>query len=356
MSARKPRRSPARQSVKMADIARMAGVDTSTVSRALSGSPRVTEETRARIEELVRETGYVINSSAKSLRNGKACQVLVMVADIAASFYPEVVRGIEDVMFANGFGVMLGSTMKDPDREAELARQLLTGVVDGLLTMTGEIPPQLRSLPNYQHQIVAISRSTGDPGIPCIRVDNEMATTEAMEYLYSLGHRDIAHIAGPPPSTVFESRVAAYEAFMRARGLEKNLRIRRVQTFDFAAGAACMSEILAADKHTPTAVLCANDDVAIGAMAAAREAGLRIPDDISIIGFDGLPVTGLICPGLTTVCIPRRELGRMGAELLLTQLQQQKPSPRDAVLQHRLIVRESCSPPKPARASRSLKL
>ncbi|WP_287095438.1 LacI family DNA-binding transcriptional regulator [Mesorhizobium sp.] len=326
----------------MADIARLAGVDISTVSRALARSPRVTEETRARIEEIVRETGYVVNKTAVTLRDGRANQVLVINPDISASFYPEVVKGIVEALAKRGINVLLGATMRKAKREAELGKQLLSGVVDGIITITGNIPETILNTPDFERKVVAIARPVPHEGIPWVTIDNYRAATEVMEHLYAMGHRRIVHIAGQSRSETFRERSAAYVDFMRDKGLSELADVRETEYFDADAGIETMKSILDTGKR-PTAVFCASDDLAIGAMAAARQAQLSIPGDVSFFGFDDLKVAGLMYPPLSTVSVPRFEMGRRGADLIFSRIYKGGATPLKVVLDHHLVLRESVS-------------
>ncbi len=326
----------------MADIARLAGVDISTVSRALAGSPRVTEETRKRIAEIVEDTGYVVNRSARMLRDGQAHQILVLIPDIAASFYPDVVKGVEEVAYDHGINVLLGSTMRNLEREADFGKQLLTGAVDGLLTITGSVPETIRTLPDYQRRIVALSRGVPDKDIPCVGIDNAAGTRDALQYLYGLGHRNILHISGPRTSDVFQARARAYEGFMREKGLSEYCRVKEVKEFSFASGLSQMTEVVSTIAPLPTAIFGATDELAIGAMTAARNVGLSIPEDISVMGFDDLIFSSLTYPALTTIHIPRIEIGRQGVTLLLDRMSGEPGT--NISLPHELVIRDSCGP------------
>ncbi|WP_181166038.1 MULTISPECIES: LacI family DNA-binding transcriptional regulator [unclassified Mesorhizobium] len=324
----------------MADIARIAGVDISTVSRALSGSPRVTEETRARIDEIVRDTGYVVNKTARTLRDGRANQVLVIIPDLSASFYPEVVQGIIETLAKHGINVLLGATMRQAKREAELGRRLMTGVVDGIITITGSVPETILNLPDFAGKVVALARPVPHDGIPWVTIDNYAATRQVMEHLHDMGHRRIVHIAGPSRSETFRDRSAAYVDFMRDKGLAELTDVRSTEQFNADAGVKIMKAILD-DGRRPTAIFCGSDELAFGAMAAARQANLSIPDDISFFGFDDLKLAGLMYPPLSTVSVPRFEMGRKGAEVIFNRIYKGTLESQKIVLRHRLVLRDS---------------
>jgi LacI family repressor for deo operon, udp, cdd, tsx, nupC, and nupG len=326
----------------MAEIARLAGVDTSTVSRALAGSPRVTEETRALIDKIVRDTGYVVNETARHLRGGKANQVLVVVSDIAAPFYSDVVQGIVETLAERGINVLLGVTLRQGKREAQLAKQLLTGVVDGIITVTGSIPKAILNMQGFDRKVVAISRPVPHEGVTCVTIDNHAATREVMQHLFGMGHRRIVYIGGPNYSETYRDRSAAYAEFMREKGLAEYTRMHSTEKFndDADSGFEIMKSILA-DGTLPTAVFCATDELAIGAMAATRQADQAIPGDMSFFGFDDLKLTPLMSPPLSTVSVPRFEMGRKGAEALFRQVYKEEDASPKIVLEHRLILRDS---------------
>ena len=326
----------------MAEIAQIAGVDISTVSRALAGSPRVTKETRARIDQIVRETGYVMNEKARALRDGRANQVLVIVSDIATPFYSDVVQGIVETLAEREINVLLGATLRQTKREAKLGKQLLTGVVDGIITITGSIPKTILGIPGFNRKIVAISRPAPYDGIPCVTIDNYAATMEVMEHLYAMGHRRIVHIGGPNYSQTYRDRSAAYVDFMRDHCLVELTKVRSTNSFnkDTESGFEIMKSMLD-DGSRPTAVFCATDELAIGAMAAARQANQAIPGDVSFFGFDDLKLAGLMSPPLSTVTVPRFQMGRRGAEVLFDQIYKGATASTKIVLEHRLVLRDS---------------
>lgn len=328
--------------LKMADIARIAGVDTSTVSRALAGNTRVSSQTRELIDKIVRDTGYVVNKAARNLRDGCARQVLIIVQDIAAPFYSDVVQGIVGTLAEKDVNILLGITLGHAKRENALAKQLLSGVVDGIITLTGNTPEVISQTPDFNQKIVAISRPVDREDVTCVTIDNYSAATEVMEYLYAMGHRHIVHIGGPEQSETYRSRGAAYIDFMKQKGLDNFIHMRTTDSFcdDIEMGTFIMSSILD-DGLRPTAVFCATDELAAGAMMAARHAKLNIPQDISFFGFDGLQLAGLLFPPLSTVSVPRLEMGRRGAEELYGLIYHDAMPSNKIMLKHELIFRDS---------------
>ncbi|MDP9155483.1 MAG: LacI family DNA-binding transcriptional regulator [Pseudomonadota bacterium] len=326
----------------MAEIARLAGVDISTVSRALAGSPLVAKETRALIDQIVRDTGYVVNEAARNLRDGRANQVLVIVSDIAAPFYSDVLQGIVETLAERGVNVLLGVTLRQPKREEKLGQQLLTGVVDGIITITGSAPKAILNMQGFDQKVVAISRPVPHDGVTCVTINNYAAANEVMAHLYAMGHRRIVHIGGPNHSETYRDRSAAYVDFMRDNGLEELTNVRSTGSFkdDAESGFEIMKSMLE-DGLRPTAVFCATDELAISAMAAARQAGLDIPGDVSFFGFDDLKLASLMYPALSTVSVPRFEMGRRGAEVLFRQIYKGAKASNRIALEHRLVLRKS---------------
>ena len=315
--------------LKMTDVARLAGVSVATVSRSLSGSPLVSDATRARIQTAVEATGYVVNQVASGLRLQRSRQILVLLPDIANPFFGEVVLGIEEEAQRRGFGVLIGNTGRSPARAAALARQFQTGAVDGLVLLTGACPPGIPL-----DRLVAVSEHVADAPVTVVSVDNRAAAREAVGHLRALGHRRIAHIGGPEGNILTRQRL---QGLIDAQGQDHDAAMVRFGDYSIASGEAAMRAML---PSRPTAVFCSNDEMAIGAIRAAREAGLRVPADISVVGFDDIPFAGAYDPPLTTIRQPRREMGRVAARLLLATLAG-TDAPGPTILPHTLVVRAS---------------
>lgn len=325
----------------MTDIARLADVDVSTVSRALANSPRVTEETKERIRKIVEETGYVVNHGARMLRSQMAGQILVILPNIAATFFPEVVLGIEETVQKAGFSVIIGSTQLDRVRENALAQQLMNGAADGIILLTGRLPEVLRSFPDFERRVVAVSRSVDEIDIPYVNIDNQKAIQDAVKHLLRCGYTDIAHIAGPKRSPTSVARIRGYENTMKVAGLASAIRVEVGESFDIEAGRAAMARILSKGPP-PRAVACASDEMAMGAIRFARSRGLRVPEDIAFVGFDDISFAAVYEPALTTIATPRRKMGELGAQMLLRNLQAATFKPKSIVVDHELVIRESC--------------
>ena len=322
---------------RMEDIARLAGVSVSTVSRALAGSPKVTGDTRARIEAAVRDTGYVVNQVAQGLRLQRSRQLLVLLPTIANPFFGEIIQGVEAAARAASYGVLVGSTEGDVRREAALARQLHTGVVDGLILLTGRVPDGLAAHV-ARGQVVAVSETIAGAAVLTVGIDNQAAAAAATRHLRDLGHRTIAHIGGPEGNVLTRQRLLGWREVAGREGGEPVFG-----DFTMASGAAALRRLLA--RGRPQAIVCANDEMAIGAIKALREAGLGVPRDVSVIGFDDISFAAFSDPPLTTIRQPRREFGHAAVAALLHGV----PPPE---LAFELVVRGSTASPAPNRPSR----
>jgi LacI family repressor for deo operon, udp, cdd, tsx, nupC, and nupG len=324
----------------MADIARLAGVSVSTVSRALAGSPLVTEETRRRIKQMVGDTGYVINHVASGLRLQRSRQILVMLPTIANPFFGEIVLGVEEEAQRRGFGVLVGNTSDTPEREEALARHLLTGAVDGLVLLTGRMPALLGGIASIEDKVIAVSERIPGAGLATVSIDHEAAAQEAVGHLLGLGHKRIAHIAGPAGNILTAQRLKGFRAALAHAGIVADETLIAFGDYSFASGEAAMAELLAAAPR-PSAVFCSNDEMAIGAVKAARAHGLHVPRDLAVVGFDDIPFAAAFDPPLTTIRQPRRAIGRAAAALLLDQLKHKTARRHGTRIPHELVVRES---------------
>ncbi len=327
--------------VTIVDIARLAGVNPSTVSRALSGSSAVTAQTRARIADIARENGYVANHNARMLRSRKAGQILVIVPNIAAFSHPDVILGIEEALEEHNIGVIVGSTKGSKEREIALARQLITGTADGLILLNGHLPTELGELSHYNRRIVAISRPVENPGIAFVGIDNKKAAIEATQYLLSLGRGRIVHIGGPEQSPIFAARALGYRMAMQQAGLGERADAQHLCSFDIAAGRDAMRTILGR-RDLPDAILCASDELAFGAIQVSREHGIKVPDQVAFMGFDNHPVGEAFSPALTTISVPRRRLGFLGAQTLLRQMSEDHEVSGPQLVPYEFLVRASC--------------
>jgi LacI family repressor for deo operon, udp, cdd, tsx, nupC, and nupG len=333
---------------KIKDIAERAGVSVATVSRALSGSSLVTDETRKRIHELARELNYRPNVSARNLRTRRSMSVLLVVRDVGNPFYLEILKGVETTARAAGYAVLMGNTENDPDREVEYFNMLRDGHADGMILMTGKLPePQPGESADLSHLPVVVALEMIETAaFPHVQIDNASAARTAVEHLIALGHRRIAHIAGPLPEGMAVHRRDGFRAAMTAAGLPIPEGYEVRGDYLLESGEACV-ETLFALPEPPTAIFVANDEMAYGAIHALRRRGLDVPGDVSVVGFDDLYLSKAFYPPLTTVSQPRADIGRTAMSLLLDILSDDATAAVPAiVLPTALNIRGSTAPPR----------
>jgi len=333
----------------MKDVARLAGVSTATVSRALMKPELVTDETRAQVMKAVAEAGYTPNVLARNLRKLETRSIIVVVQDITNPFYPEIFRGVDEEALALGFSVLMGNTDNDPARERAYIDLLRSKRADGMILLSGKLPwageglaPALARMPPV---VLACEHMPG-LGLPTVRIDHRAAARDAVEHLAALaalGHRRIAHITGPSDRIISRDRLQGYEDALAARGYDRDPSLIVPGDFTLRSGIDAMSRLLARPLP-PSAVFAANDEMAIGAVQAVLRQGLRVPEDVAIVGFDDILFASAIEPPLTTVAQPRREIGRR-AMAMLADLLEGRPVPKeDVVLPAPLVVRRSTGP------------
>jgi LacI family repressor for deo operon, udp, cdd, tsx, nupC, and nupG len=314
--ARIPRAKRKSAVTRIADVARLAGVSPATVSRALAQPDIVTAETRKRVLDAVRRTGYTPNIAGRNLRAGRSMLALVVVPDIANPFFSEVFRGIDQTLAATGYGMIIASLDNSTERMAQAARIVFAGQVDGVILLNGNIPKaQGRAITDAAVPIVAACEIIPGATFPQVEIDNRAATRRVVARLAELGHRRIAWLSGPADNILEKARRAGFEEGAAAAGIAREEQTILGGDFTFRAGARAAERILAL-KARPTAVFAANDEMAIGFLKTIQAGGLSVPHDLSIVGFDGIDYADFCEPTLTTVRQPRHALGMTAAKLL----------------------------------------
>ena len=331
-----------RRMPRMVDVARLAGVSVATVSRVLSTPEIVSADARERVEAAVRDTGYRMNAVARSLRSQRSGAVLVLIPDIDNPFFSTLLRGIEEEAQTLDLSVLIGNTAGDPEREENYLRTIGERRADGLILLTGRIPGRARADRILPPTVVAAERI--DATLPTVRVDNAAAARMAVEHLIALGHRRIAHIAGPPGNVLTAERLEGYRAALAAADLPDGPV--RNGTFTIPSGFDAATALQELDPKV-SAIFASNDEMAVGAIQAAKARGLDVPLDLSVVGFDDIPYAGAYDPALTTIRQPRFEIGRTAMRSLgrlLADGDEGASMPSDEVLPVELIIRGSTGP------------
>jgi LacI family transcriptional regulator, repressor for deo operon, udp, cdd, tsx, nupC, and nupG len=325
------------------EVATAAKVSVATVSRTLAMPDVVLPETRQRVHEAIRQLGYTPNVQARSLRTARTNVIVALVPDISNPFFAEVIHGIEQVALQNHYSVLLGNTQYNSEREQGYADLVSARQADGLITLLPHIPHITSTGPP---PIVNACEYVLDPAITSVYVDNVAGARLAVEYLLTLGHKAIAFIAGPMNSPINLDRSRGYEAALSAAGIKRNRKLTVEGDFSAEAGIRC-TETLFAGGVAFTAIFCSSDEMAIGALRAIKSRGLRVPEDISVVGFDDIRYARYSDPPLTTIAQPMGDIGREAATLLIEILNDRDVPPRKRIMPTQLVVRGSAAPRKP---------
>ena len=325
------------------DIARAAGVSVATVSRVLNSSPKVAAPTRRRVLRALDELGYAPNNLARNLR-ARALRVFgLVIPDIRNAVYTSLHRGVEDVARASGFFVLLANTDEHAHRQAEYLRMLLAERVAGVILVAagGTLLEPVQALLRVGIPVVALDRPLVGLDLDTIQPDRARGVWLAVEHLCAHGHRAMGLVNGPISMVSAVQRADAFRAALAALGLEHRQEWEVSGDFREEGGFAAATELLSRSRR-PTAVVVANNLMALGTLHAAAELGLRLPEDVALIAFDETEWAPFLAPPLTSVAHPTYELGRMAAELLERRLADAARPPASVFLPPRLVVRDSC--------------
>jgi len=329
---------------KQADVARLAGVSQATVSQVLNNTSSfsVPIETRQRIQDAVKRIGYVPNDLARSLRTRRTQTLASVIPDISNPFYPALERGIQNVADAHGFDLIVYNTDGALEKEKRCLQSLLRGRVDGVIGVFFHLGPQdLRVLSEHNLAVVVLYEAELEPNSSFDRVfvDNVKAARAGVEHLLERGHRRICMLSGPHGTLT--NRVEGYLQALRAHSPALEPHIVEAQDFTEACGYTAMQEVLAGAERF-SAVFAANDLMAMGALSALREAGLKVPQDVALMGFDDIPASRLLTPALSTVTQFQEGMGRQAAQLLLERLSGSVTAAGRAVeMPFEVVVRDS---------------
>jgi LacI family repressor for deo operon, udp, cdd, tsx, nupC, and nupG len=328
------------------DVAAHAEVSCATVSRVLSRSDKVAETTRRRVLRAIAELGYAPNAAAQSLRTATTRKLLVTVPNIANPFFSLILQGVEAAALQAGYSVVMGDTARDPEREELYAQMLLRREADGLIFLGQGPGKSLQTRLGHRGQLPPIVNGCDyNPalGVPSAHIDNAAAARAAMEHLYGLGHRRIGIITGPMDARMVRERLRGVRASARTHAADDKLHVVN-GNFSIESGIACAAQLLALPK-APTAIFCFNDEMAIGVLDYAARARWRVPEQLSVVGFDDIRFARYAYPALTSVAQPMLEMGRETVRLLIGVLSGSISEPLSITLPHRLEIRASTAAP-----------
>jgi DNA-binding LacI/PurR family transcriptional regulator len=323
------------------EVAKRAGVSTATVSRVVNGTAPVDARTEKRVRAAIQRSGYYPNTHARTLGTGKSHIYGLIISDIENPFFPELVKCFERLAVERSHEVLIANTDYQAARMEGCVRRMLERKVDGVAIMTSEMDPQLiQTLSGRGIPIVFLDTGSVGPGISNISLDYDSGVDQAIDHLTSLGHRRIAFVSGPADLASARTRYDAFLASLRRKKVECSKELIRTGNHRFDGGYAAMQDILKL-RQRPTAVLASNDLTAIGIMGALYEAGLRVPEDISVVGFDDIALSGFMSPPLTTIRVSRADIAGFAFTSLYAASQLGKTEGVTHIVRAELAIRQS---------------
>ena len=324
------------------DVAKLAGVSPITVSRVINNTSYVSQETRKRVEAAIDELGYVPNMLGPSLRLKKTMTLAAVISDITNPFWTDVTRGIEDIAQANGYFVILCNTDESEVKQEQYLQMLLRRRIDGILLVpASSAPDSIQLIKNQNIPVVVLDRQVPDIDVDIVRADSETGAFELTKHLISLGHRQIAMLAGPQKVSTAIDRVNGFCRALDESDQELCEPLVFWGGFTEEAGYEMTKKAIATTPQ-PTALFAANNFVAIGAIQALKEQNLRVPEDFALVAFDDIPAAYSINPFLTVANQPAREMGKRAALPLLDRINGNDARPcQEILLSTETIIRSS---------------
>lgn len=346
-SSKKSSRKLPERRIDIRAVAADAKVSVATVSRVINSIPNVNPALSKRVWEVISKLGYVPNNQARALVSGRSKLLGVIISDITNPFFPELIQGFEEEAVAAGYETLIGSTNYDLRRMEICVQRMLERKVDGVAVMTfGIEEPLLERLALQKMPMVFIDVAPAKKGFSAIRIDYDHGIYEAVQHLAVLGHRRISFISGPEDLHSAQAREKAFRLATTAIGLTVTDEYIYVGDYTIEGGSAGTEHLLKLRKP-PTAIVCSNDMTAIGALHTASRLGLKVPEDISLIGFDDISIAKFMLPPLTTVRMSGREIATSAVKMLIASLKNDALTrATHGLVKTRLVVRQSTAIPK----------
>jgi DNA-binding LacI/PurR family transcriptional regulator len=327
-------------------VAKLANVSIATVSRTINRVSTVNPKMAKRVWEAIEKLDYFPNTQARALVSGRSRLLGLIVSEITNPFFPELIQGFEDIAVEHGYEILISSTNYDPRRMSLCIRRMLERRAEGVAVMTfGVEKPLLEQLAERKVPLVFVDVGPERPGISLLRVDYHHGIRQGVQHLAALGHRDIAFISGPKRLHSAQSRTSAFSKSLAECAIVANPAWILEGDHTMEGGIDAMDRLLKS-KHLPTAVMCSNDMTAIGVLHKLYHAGLRVPDDLSVIGFDDIHIAQVTIPPLTTIQMSCFELARAAVTALRAQVEEGGDPKRNYKINTHLVVRESTGFPR----------
>lgn len=323
------------------DVAREAGVSISTVSRVIQGASNVLPETRTRIEEAIQHLNYHPNRLAQQFRTQQTKMILVIVPEIGNPFFADILIGIEDVAAKVDYKVLLVDSHGNRAVESRCYEMLSQKLVDGIITFSVGIPKEELKQLASQYPVVIGIRYFSEKTIANVTIDNIKATKDITSYMLNLGHKNICYLGGPEGVPIYQDRASGYMEALKERGIPVDQSLIVHCTPDVQGGYDAISSLLHDADRKFTAIVAGGDIMAIGAIRALNDRGLKIPDDVAISGFDDIAFSALVTPSLTTVRQPKHQIGVRTMEKLMDLIAGKTLAANRDVLNYEIVIRES---------------
>ncbi|SMO60121.1 catabolite control protein A [Melghirimyces algeriensis] len=332
-----------KETITIYDVARESGVSMATVSRVVNGNPNVKPATRKKVLETIRRMGYRPNAVARGLASKRTTTVGVVIPDISYAFFAELARGIEDIANMYHYNIILCNSDLKKEKELQLIEALLEKQVDGLLFLGGEVTEDHRQFFSGANvpTVLAATLDEKEKDCPYVTIDQVQAAKEATRILIQEGHERIGFLGGPLTDPIMGyPRYQGYREALEEEGMDFDESWVRMGNFRYPSGYQEGKEMLRNEK-APTAIFCANDEMAVGAIHAAQDLGKTVPKEVSIIGFDNIPLASQVRPLLSTVAVPMYDIGAVAMRLLTKYMNDETIEEHQVVLPYRLELRDS---------------
>ena len=334
----------------MRDIAKIAGVSSATVSRVINGSIGVRPETAEKVRRVIDELKFIPNGSATTLKYGRSSTYGLIIPDITNPFFPEFIQSFEGILADTDHNMMMATTVSRPARMQETIRRMLVRQVEGIVLLASEIETEPVEAIMRRVPLVTMDRRLVGKGLSDVSVDSTGGMMQAVEHLRNLKHRRIAYIGGSAGPTISDHRRDSFVRAMSELGLVVEGSFLCIGNYRVSGGELAMAELLK-QRHPPTAIVTANDLTAIGALRAIHRAGLSVPGDLSVVGFDDIEVSDIINPPLTTLHLPRFEFARLFVDALEAFARNPHEDGKQYRIEANLVVRSSTGPAKKQRSN-----
>lgn len=321
------------------DIAKLTGYSTATISRALSGKEGVSQEKREEILKFIEEIGYIPNQTARKLRSKETRNILVMIPDIENYFFNKLIKGIENEARKNGYNIILGDFSDSQSIEKEYYKMMKGHLADGILIIGSLCDSKELVELSREFKVVVISDFFSDE-LVTVCIDNFKAAYDATVYLYKCGYKKIAKITGRIGALISQERLKGYKIALENVGLGVDEKYIKYGDYKYESGYRLAKELLSL-KDRPDAIFCSNDEMAMGAIDAAKQTGISIPDELGIMGFDDIDFSAIFTPKISTVHQPRQRMGEYATQLLIEMLQNGYVRKGKYLLDTHLVIRQS---------------